>query len=199
MKIKDNIFYVGVNDHKIDLFEGHYYLPGGIAYNSYVIMDEKIAVMDSVGEDFSEEWLANIKAVCGDRQPDYIIVQHMEPDHSRNITAFMEAYPDAVVVAGAKAWPMMEAFNGSKYEGRNLKVAEGDTLNLGKCNLKFIAAAMVHWPEVIMTYEETTKTFFSADAFGKFGALDYDDPEGWDCEARRYYFGIVGKYGFQVQ
>ena len=199
MKIKDNIFYVGVNDHKIDLFEGHYYLPGGIAYNSYVIMDEKIAVMDSVGEDFSEEWLANIKAVCGDRQPDYIIVQHMEPDHSRNITAFMEAYPDAVVVAGAKAWPMMEAFNGSKYEGRNLTVAEGDTLNLGKCNLKFIAAAMVHWPEVIMTYEETTKTFFSADAFGKFGALDYDDPEGWDCEARRYYFGIVGKYGVQVQ
>jgi len=199
MKINEFVSYVGVNDHKIDLFEGQYIVPNGIAYNSYVILDEKIAVMDSVGEDFAGEWLANIRQVCGDRKPDYLIVQHMEPDHSGNINAIMDAFPDIVIVSSDKAWPMMQAFNGSKFEGRSLTVKEGDSLNLGKCTLKFIAAPMVHWPEVIMTYEENTKTLFSADGFGKFGALDYDDPEGWDCEARRYYFGIVGKYGASVQ
>jgi len=199
MKINEFISYVGVDDHKIDLFEGQYIVPNGISYNSYVILDEKIAVMDSVGEDFADEWIKNIKKVCGDRTPDYIIIQHMEPDHSRNINAIMDVFEDIVVVSSDKAWPMMEAFNGSRFEGRNITVKEGDTLNLGECSLKFIGAPMVHWPEVIMTYEENTKTLFSADGFGKFGALDYDDPEGWDCEARRYYFGIVGKYGAPVQ
>ena len=197
MHITNDIRYVGVNDHKIDLFEGFYPVPNGMAYNSYVIIDEKICVMDSVERDFGAEWLHNIREELGGRTPDYLIVQHMEPDHSGSIRMFMEAFPQAVVVSSSKAFPMMKAFSGEDYAARRLVVKEGDTLSLGRHELSFIAAPMVHWPEVIFTYVDKDKTLFSADAFGKFGALDAE--EDWACEARRYYVGIVAKYGFQVQ
>ena len=197
MKITDSIRYVGVNDHQIDLFEGQYIVPNGMAYNSYVILDEKIAVMDSVDRNFTHEWLDNIAAALDGRQPDYLIVQHMEPDHSANILNFAKAYPNAVIVSSVKAFAMMKNFFGTEFEDRRIVVKEGDTLSLGSHVLSFIAAPMVHWPEVIMTYDSTDKVLFSADGFGKFGALDVD--EDWACEARRYYIGIVGKYGMQVQ
>ena len=197
MHITDDIRYVGVNDHEIDLFEGQYVVPNGMAYNSYLIMDEQIAVMDSVDKHFTDMWLANIRAEIGERPVDYLIVQHMEPDHSGSLAAFMNAYPKAVVVASAKAFAMMQAFFGEDYAERRRIVTDGDKLTLGRHTLSFVAAPMIHWPEVIMTYDETEKIFFSADAFGKFGALDIE--EDWACEARRYYFGIVGKYGAQVQ
>jgi len=197
MKISNDISYVGVNDHNIDLFEGQYDVPNGMAYNSYVIMDEKIAVMDTVDRNFTHEWLDNIASVIGDKKPDYLIVQHMEPDHSANIINFMNAYPDAKIVSNAKSFPMMKNFFGNEYEDRRVIVGEGDTLSLGKHTLTFVTAPMVHWPEVIVTYDSLDKVLFSADGFGKFGALDVD--EDWACEARRYYFGIVGKYGMQVQ
>lgn len=196
MNITNDIKYVGVNDHDIDLFEGQYIVPNGMAYNSYVIEDEKIAVMDSVDARFGDEWLKNIKNAVG-KAPDYLIVQHMEPDHSANITTFMKAYPNAQIVSSAKAFDMMKNFFGTDFADRRIVVKEGDTLNLGKHTLNFVAAPMVHWPEVIMTYDSTDKVLFSADGFGKFGALDVD--EDWACEARRYYIGIVGKYGAQVQ
>ena len=200
MRITNDIFYIGVNDHHIDLFEGLYPVPNGMAYNSYVIMDDKIAVMDSVEKDFGDAWLQNIRAALGARTPDYLIVQHMEPDHSGSIRTFMDAFPAAVVVSSAKAFAMMQAFTGEEFASRRLTVKEGDTLSLGRHTLSFIAAPMVHWPEVIMTYDSCSKALFSADAFGRFGALDIlDTKEEWDCEARRYYFGIVGKYGAQVQ
>ena len=197
MTITNDIQYIGVNDHQLDLFEGQYPVPNGMAYNSYAIIDDKIAVMDSVDKNFTEEWLSNLSAVLNGRTPDYLIVQHMEPDHSGSLRAFMEAYPSAVVVASAKAFPMMKTFAGNEYEDRRLIVKEGDTLALGTHTLSFIAAPMIHWPEVIMTYDQHDKVLFSADAFGKFGALDVEDE--WACEARRYYIGIVGKYGAQVQ
>ena len=197
MNITENIKYVGVNDHDIDLFEGQYQVENGMAYNSYVILDSKIAIMDTVDANFSEEWLANVKEVLGDKKPDYLIVQHMEPDHSASIDVFMENYPETTIVASAKAFTMMKQFFGTNYAEHQLVVKEKDTLELGKHTLTFVAAPMVHWPEVIMTYDAYAKVFFSADAFGKFGALDTD--EDWACEARRYYFGIVGKYGAQVQ
>ena len=197
MYITDDIRYVGVNDHQIDLFEGQYVVPGGMAYNSYLIMDDQVAVMDSVDKHFTGEWLEKIRAEIGERPVDYLIVQHMEPDHSGSVAAFMAAYPKAVVVASAKAFAMMQAFFGEDYAERRRIVTEGDKLTLGRHTLSFIAAPMIHWPEVIMTYDEADKVFFSADAFGKFGALDVE--EEWACEARRYYFGIVGKYGAQVQ
>ena len=197
MIIKENIFYVGVNDRDIDLFEGQYFVPNGMAYNSYVLMDEKIAVMDSVDGRFGDEWIKNIKKVIGDKVPDYIVVQHMEPDHSSSIMLFAETFKSATIVASSKAFTMMKNFYGNEFYERRIVVKEGDTLNLGRLNLNFVAAPMVHWPEVIMTYESTTKTLFSADGFGKFGSLD--TKEDWACEARRYYFGIVGKYGMQVQ
>ena len=197
MHITDDIFYIGVNDHELDLFEGQYPIPNGMAYNSYLIADDKIAVIDSVEKRFCQEWLGSIDRVLNGRAPDYIVIQHMEPDHSGSLADFMHAYPDAVVVASAKAFAMMKAFSGSEYAERRRIVVEGDTLNLGKHALTFIAAPMIHWPEVMMTYDQESKTFFSADAFGKFGALDIE--EDWACEARRYYFGIVGKYGMQVQ
>ena len=197
MNITENIKYVGVNDHDIDLFEGQYQVENGMAYNSYVILDDKIAIMDTVDANFSEEWLANVKEVLGDKKPDYLIVQHMEPDHSASIDVFMENYPETTIVASAKAFTMMKQFFGTNYAEHQLVVKEKDTLELGKHTLTFVAAPMVHWPEVIMTYDAYAKVFFSADAFGKFGALDTD--EDWACEARRYYFGIVGKYGAQVQ
>ena len=197
MHITNDIKYIGVNDHEIDLFEGQYPVPDGMAYNSYVIIDEKIAVMDSVEKGFTKEWLSNLSAALEGRTPDYLILQHMEPDHSGSLRAFMEAYPKAVVVASAKAFAMMKAFASSEYEDRRLIVKEGDTLALGMHTLSFIAAPMIHWPEVIMTYDSHDKVLFSADAFGKFGALDV--PDEWACEARRYYIGIVGKYGAQVQ
>ncbi len=197
--ISRDIQYIGVNDHELDLFEGQYIVPGGMAYNSYVILDEKTAVLDSVDARFGEEWLNNLAAALGDRKPDYLIVQHMEPDHSANIIRFTEAYPDATVVASAKAFQMMKSFYGTDLNDRRLVVGEKDTLTLGRHTLTFITAPMVHWPEVIFTWDAADGVLFSADAFGKFGALDYDDPEGWACEARRYYFGIVGKYGTQVQ
>lgn len=196
MEISRDIKYVGVNDRKIDLFEGQYVVPNGMAYNSYVIIDEKIAVMDSVDAAFREEWLGNIKNVLGERDPDYLIVQHMEPDHSANIGAFCAEYPNAVIVASAQAFNMMKNFFGTDYNTRRIIVKDGDTLSLGSHLLKFFTAPMVHWPEVIVTYDTTDKVLFSADGFGKFGALDAD--EDWACEARRYYFGIVGKYGAQV-
>ena len=199
MFITDDIRYVGVDDHDIDLFEGQFEVEGGMAYNSYVIVDEKIAVMDSVDRNFGDQWIANVEAVLGDRKPDYLVVQHMEPDHSANIALFMEHFPEAVVVSSKMAQMMMTQFFGTAFAGRNLAVGEGDTLELGAHTLSFIAAPMVHWPEVIMTYDAKDKVLFSADGFGKFGALDYDDPEGWACEARRYYFGIVGKFGASVQ
>lgn len=199
MEITKDIRYIGVNDHELDLFEGMYEVPNGMAYHSYVILDEKIAVMDSVEARFGDEWLERLEEALEGRTPDYLIVQHMEPDHSANIGAFMEKYPEATVVASAKAFDMMRQFFGEDYADRRLIVKEKDTLSLGAHTLTFFAAPMVHWPEVIMTYDSTDKVFFSADAFGKFGALDVEDPEGWACEARRYYFGIVGKYGVQVQ
>ncbi|MBP5662221.1 MAG: flavin reductase [Clostridia bacterium] len=197
MQLTPDIFAVGVNDRQIDLFEGQYPVPNGMAYNSYVILDEKIAVTDTVDRHFTHEWLDNVAAVLNGRTPDYLIVQHMEPDHSANILRFCETYPSATVVASAKAFPMMQNFFGKDFADRRLIVGEGDTLTLGRHTLHFIAAPMVHWPEVLMTYDETDKVLFSADGFGKFGAGDVD--EDWACEARRYYFGIVGKYGAQVQ
>lgn len=197
MEITKDILYIGVNDHKVDLFEGQYVVPNGMAYNSYAIVDEKIAIMDTVDANFTHEWLDNIQNALGSRKPDYLIVQHMEPDHSANIANFMKAYPDAVIVSSAKAFAMMIQFFGTDFSERKLVVAEGDTLSLGKHTLTFVAAPMVHWPEVIVTYDSTDKVLFSADGFGKFGALDAE--EDWACEARRYYFGIVGKYGAQVQ
>lgn len=197
MEITKDIKYIGVNDHDIDLFEGHYIVENGMAYNSYVILDEKIAVMDTVDTHFTEEWLTNLKAALNGRKPDYLIVQHMEPDHSANIAIFMKEYPDAVIVASLAAFNMMKQFFGTDYADKKMVVKEGDTLSLGKHTLSFVAAPMVHWPEVIVTYDACDKVLFSADAFGKFGALDAE--EDWACEARRYYFGIVGKYGMQVQ
>lgn len=199
MSITKDIRYIGVNDHQIDLFEGQYIVPEGMAYNSYVILDRQTAVMDSVDRNFGAEWLKNLEEALEGRQPDYLVVQHMEPDHSANIRAFAEKYPQAKIVASAKAFTMMKNFYGEDYADRRIVAGEGDTLELGTHTLKFITAPMVHWPEVIMTYDCTDKVLFSADAFGKFGALDAEDPEGWACEARRYYFGIVGKYGAQVQ
>ena len=197
MHITNDIRYVGVNDHKIDLFEGIYDVPNGMSYNSYVVIDEKIAVMDSVDRGFGDIWLKNIETTLSGRTPDYLVVQHMEPDHSSNIALFMKTYPQAVVVASAKSFAMMKQFFADEYASRRRIVKEGDVLSLGRHELVFIAAPMVHWPEVIMTYDKADKVFFSADAFGKFGALDVEDE--WACEARRYYFGIVGKYGAQVQ
>ncbi len=197
MQITDDIKYIGVNDHDIDLFEGQYTVENGIAYNSYVIIDEKIAVMDTVDTNFEEEWLNNLKAVLSDRTPDYLIVQHMEPDHSASIDAFVKAYPETVIVASAPAFTMMKQFFGTDYADKRQVIKEGDSLSLGAHTLQFIAAPMVHWPEVMVTYDTKDKVLFSADGFGKFGALDAD--EDWACEARRYYFGIVGKYGMQVQ
>ena len=200
MTISDTIKYVGVNDHDIDLFEGQYVVPNGMAYNSYVVLGgEKAAVMDTVDARFGGEWLANVKTALGGKSPDYLVVQHMEPDHSANIAAFMDAFPQAKVVSSAQAFRMMKNFFGTEWEDRRVVVKEGDALDLGGRKLAFVAAPMVHWPEVIMTYDATEKALFSADGFGKFGANDVEDPEGWDCEARRYYFGIVGKYGPQVQ
>ena len=195
--ITKDIRYIGVNDHKIDLFEGQYTVPNGMAYNSYVIFDEKIAVMDTVDARFGEEWLANLQRELGDRTPDYLIVQHMEPDHSANILRFATAYPNATVVSSDRSFPMMKQFFGEDFAARRLAVKDGDTLSLGAHTLTFVAAPMVHWPEVIVTYDSLDKVLFSADGFGKFGALDVE--EEWACEARRYYFGIVGKYGAQVQ
>lgn len=197
MKITKDIIYVGVNDHEIDLFEGQYIVPNGMAYNSYVILDDKIAVMDTVDARFTHEWLDNIQNVLGNKLPDYLIVQHMEPDHSANIMNFIKTYPNVKVVASAKAFTMMKNFFGVDFSDRQVVVGEMDTLNLGKHQLTFVTAPMVHWPEVIVTYDSTDKVLFSADGFGKFGALDVE--EDWACEARRYYIGIVGKYGAQVQ
>ena len=197
MKITNDIRYVGVNDHKVDLFEGQYVVPNGMAYNSYVIMDEKIAVMDTVDRNFKHEWLNNLEDALEGRKPDYLVVQHMEPDHSANILNFMTNYPEATIVSSAKAFTMMGNFFGTQFEDRRIVVGEGDTLELGSHTLAFVAAPMVHWPEVIVTYDTKDKVLFSADGFGKFGALDVE--EDWACEARRYYIGIVGKYGAQVQ
>ena len=197
MEITKDIKYIGVNDRNIDLFEGQYVVENGMAYNSYVITDDKIAVMDTVDRHFGEQWLENLKAVLSGRKPDYLVVQHMEPDHSANIVNFLNTYPDAKIVASAKAFAMMGQFFGRDFSDCAMVVKEGDTLSLGSHILNFIAAPMVHWPEVIVTYDSTDKVLFSADGFGKFGALDAD--EDWACEARRYYFGIVGKYGAQVQ
>lgn len=197
MNITNDIKYIGVDDRDIDLFEGQYTVPNGMAYNSYVIMDEKTAVFDTVDERFGGEWLQNLESALGGRTPDYLIVQHMEPDHSSNIKVFADKYPNACIVASKQAFVMMRQFFGTDFAGRQTVVGEGDKLELGKHTLNFIAAPMVHWPEVVMTYDSTDKTLFSADAFGKFGARETD--EDWACEARRYYFGIVGKFGTQVQ
>ena len=197
MYISDKIHYIGVNDHEIDLFEGQYIVPNGMAYNSYVILDDKTAVMDTVDSRFCDAWLANLKKELGDRQPDYLIVQHMEPDHSGSVAKALAAYPQTTVVASAKAFAMMKQFFGEDFEDRRIVAGEGSTLCLGEHNLTFVTAPMVHWPEVLVTYESNEKVLFSADAFGKFGALDVE--EDWACEARRYYFGIVGKYGAQAQ
>ena len=197
MTITNDIKYVGVNDHQVDLFEGQYVVPNGMAYNSYVILDDKIAVMDTVDQHFTHQWLDNIQTVLGSRKPDYLIVQHMEPDHAANIDNFMEVYPEATIVSSYKAFTMMKNFFGTDYEDRRIVVGEGDTLTLGKHTLAFVAAPMVHWPEVIVTYDVTDKVLFAADGFGKFGALDAQEP--WADEARRYFIGIVGKYGPQVQ
>ena len=199
MKVTEDIRYIGVNDHQVDLFEGQFEVPLGMAYNSYVIMDEKIAVMDTVDQHFGEEWLANLKNALDGRTPDYLIIQQMEPDHSANITGFLAAYPETVVVGNAKTFAMMEQFYELPASMKREVVANGGTLSLGKHELTFVFAPMVHWPEVMVTYDSTDKVLFSADAFGKFGANDVEDPEGWACEARRYYFGIVGKYGAQAQ
>ena len=197
MTITNDIKYIGVNDHKVDLFEGQYVVPGGIAYNSYVILDEKIAVMDTVDKNFTHEWLDNLQNILAGRKPDYLVVQHMEPDHSANIDKFLKLYPDAVVVSSSKAFAMMKNFFAEDYADRRIVVGEGDTLSLGKHTLTFVTAPMVHWPEVIVTYDSYDKVLFSADGFGKFGALDIE--EDWDDESRRYFIGIVGKYGKQVQ
>ena len=197
MIITNDIKYIGVNDHQVDLFEGQYDVPNGMAYNSYLILDEKVAVMDTVDANFTSEWLDNLHRELNGRKPDYLIVQHMEPDHSANIANFMLTYPQAVVVSSAKAFVMMRNFFGTDFADRRIVVGEGDTLSLGKHTLTFVTAPMVHWPEVIVTYDSYDKVLFSADGFGKFGALDVE--EEWDCEARRYYIGIVGKFGAQVQ
>lgn len=198
MKVTDDIRYVGVNDHDIDLFESQYKVPRGMAYNSYVIADDKIAVMDTAAREFGGEWMKNIKQATGGRKPDYLIIQHMEPDHSYNIRTFIEKYPEAVVVGNTKTFNMISQFYGICDENK-LVVKNDDTLDLGRHKLSFLFAPMVHWPEVMMTYDATDKVLFTADAFGKFGANDTEDPNGWEAEARRYYIGIVGKYGMQVQ
>ena len=197
MTITKDIRYIGINDHQVDLFEGQYVVPNGMAYNSYVILDEKIAVMDTVDKNFTQEWLDNLARVLEGRKPDYLIVQHMEPDHSASIDVFLNVYPEVTVVSSAKAFAMMKNFFGTDYADRRIVVGEGDTLSLGVHTLTFVTAPMVHWPEVIVTYDSQDKVLFSADGFGKFGALDVE--EDWACEARRYYIGIVGKYGPQVQ
>ena len=197
MEISRDIKYVGVNDYEIDLFEGQYIVPNGMAYNSYVVLDDKITVFDSVDARFSNEWINNIKAVVGDRVPDYLVVQHMEPDHSGSITAFTSTYPNAKIISSDKSFKMMKNYFGTDFSERQVVVLEGSTINTGKHEFVFVTAPMVHWPEVIVTYDKTDKVLFSADAFGKVGALDAD--EDWACEARRYYIGIVGKYGVQVQ
>lgn len=197
MTITKDIRYIGVNDHQVDLFEGQYVVPKGMAYNSYVILDEKIAIMDTVDQNFGEQWLANLEVELAGRKPDYLIVQHMEPDHSANVARFLEVYPEATVVASSKAFTMMNQFFGQDYAERRIVVGEGSTLSLGAHTLAFVTAPMVHWPEVIVTYDVLDKVLFSADGFGKFGALDVE--EDWADEARRYYIGIVGKYGAQVQ
>ena len=197
MFVTNDIKYIGVNDHAVDLFEGQYVVPNGMAYNSYAILDEKIAIMDTVDAGFTQAWLDNMREVLGDRKPDYLIVQHMEPDHSANILNFIKTYPDAKIVASAKAFVMMKNFFGTDFSDKQIVVGEGDTLSLGKHVLTFVTAPMVHWPEVIVTYDSTDKVLFSADGFGKFGATDAKEP--WADEARRYYIGIVGKYGAQVQ
>ena len=197
MTITKDIRYIGVNDHQVDLFEGQYVVPNGMAYNSYAILDEKIAIMDTVDRNFTEEWLRNLETVLEGRRPDYLVVQHMEPDHSANIANFLKVYPETTVVASAKAFAMMQQFFGNDCADHRIVVGEGDTLSLGKHVLTFVTAPMVHWPEVIVTYDAYDKVLFSADGFGKFGALDVE--EDWACEARRYYIGIVGKYGAQVQ
>ena len=197
MNVTNDIRYIGVNDHKIDLFEGQYVVPNGMSYNSYAIIDDKIAIMDTVDANFTHEWLDNIQNALGSRTPDYLVVQHMEPDHSANILNFLKTYPNATVVSSQKAFAMMKNFFGTDFEDRRIVVGEGDTLSLGRHVLSFVAAPMVHWPEVIVTYDATDRVLFSADGFGKFGALDIE--EDWACEARRYYIGIVGKYGAQVQ
>ena len=197
MFISNDIKYIGVNDHKVDLFEGQYRVPNGMSYNSYAIIDEKIAVMDTVDANFTHQWLDNISDTLGDRAPDYLVVQHMEPDHSANIANFLRAYPEATVVSSVKAFAMMKNFFGTDFEDRRIVVGEGSTLSLGRHTLTFVTAPMVHWPEVIVTYDSVDKVLFSADGFGKFGALDVTEP--WADEARRYFIGIVGKYGAQVQ
>ena len=199
MKISDSVKYVGVNDHEIDLFEGQFEVPLGMAYNSYVIIDDKIAVMDSVDQNFGDEWLKNIDGVLEGKIPDYLIVQHMEMDHSANVLSFMQKFPEAKIAASKMAFTMMKNMFGTDFLDRQIVIAEGSKIELGKHTLNFITAPNVHWPEVIMTYESSEKILFSADAFGKFGANDKEDPEGWACEARRYYFGIVGKFGSSVQ
>ena len=197
MTITNDIRYIGVNDHEVDLFEGQYVVPNGMSYNSYAILDEKVAIMDTVDQNFTDEWLKNIEAVLEGRKPDYLVVHHMEPDHSANIHKFLTVYPEATVVSSAKAFTMMKQFFGTDYADRRIVVGEGDTLSLGKHTLTFVTAPMVHWPEVIVSYDSCDKVLFSADGFGKFGALDVE--EDWACEARRYYIGIVGKYGAQTQ
>lgn len=197
MNITEQIFQAGVNDYNIDLFEGQYAVDKGMSYNSHIICDEKIAVLDTVEKSFGDEWLSNIKNIIGDKNPDYLIVHHMEPDHAANIDRFIKEFPNAKIVSSAKSFVMMKHFFGSDYIDNQIVVGEGDSLSLGTHELTFITAPMVHWPEVILSYEKHTKTLFSADAFGKFGTRDAD--EDWACEARRYYFGIVGKYGAQVQ
>ena len=199
MKITEDIKYVGVDDHDIDLFEGQFVVPRGMAYNSYLVKDNKTLVFDTVDARFCEKWLANIRAEIGDASVDYLVVQHMEPDHSANIAVFAKAYPEATIVASAQAFAMMKNFFDCDFDGRRIVVREGDTLSTGAHEFVFVAAPMVHWPEVVVTYDKTAKTLVSADGFGKFGANDVEDPEGWDCEARRYYFGIVGKYGQQTK
>ena len=199
MKIRDDIRYVGVNDHEVDLFEGQYVVPRGMAYNSYLIDDEKKAVLDTVDANFGEEWLKNIEDAAKGAKIDYLVVHHMEPDHSANIAKFAARYPEALIVSSAQAFTMMKNFFGDDFASRRIVVKEGDTLSTGRHNLAFVAAPMVHWPEVMVSYDTTDKILFSADGFGKFGANDVEDPEGWDCEARRYYIGIVGKYGPQTQ
>lgn len=197
MEITKTIKYIGVNDHQLDMFESQFEVPNGMAYNSYVILDDKTAVMDTVETKFTHQWLQQLEEALDGTAPDYLIVQHMEPDHSANIAVFMEKYPKATIVASKKAFGMMKQFYGTDYADRQMIIVNGDTLSLGQHQLNFVATPMVHWPEVMMTYDATDKVFFSADGFGKFGALDVD--EDWDCEARRYYFGIIGKYGQQVQ
>ena len=197
MRITDDIIYVGVNDHDVDLFEGQYIVPNGMSYNSYVILDDKIAVMDTVDANFTHEWLDNVASALGSRRPDYLVIQHMEPDHSANIVNFLKTYPNASVVSNKKAFAMMENFFGADFCEKRIVVSDGETLDLGKHKLTFVFAPMVHWPEVMVTYDSADKVLFSADGFGRFGALDREEP--WDDEARRYYIGIVGKYGAQVQ